>query len=182
MAVTEATQISGEVGKWVIESKYSTVHFRIKSFFFFTVEGSFNAISGLITRDQADLGRSAVEVAIRADSIDTGNRKRDDHLRSKDFLDVERYPEIRFQSDRVERGRDRDTLRISGHLTICGQSREIVIEVTEFDQSRSPQGEEVAYFTAQTRISRREYGITRMLPLIGEAVTITTSVQALRQV
>jgi polyisoprenoid-binding protein YceI len=180
MEATEATETREEAGKWVIESKYSTVHFSVKSFFFFAVEGTFAEIGGVITRDQADLGRSAVAVVIRADSISTGNRKRDAHLRSQDFLDVERYPEIRFQSDRVERGRDRDTLRLTGQLTICGKSREIVIEVTEVDQSRSPLGEEVAYFTAQTEINRLDYGITSLRPLIGEAVKITTSIQALK--
>ena len=181
MEVTKATETREQVAEWIIEAKYSTVHFRIKSLFFFTVEGTFSDISGTIRRDEADIRRSSVEVVIRADSINTGNRRRDTHLRSKDFLDVEQYPEIRFQSSSVEKGRDRDTLRITGLLTICGTSREVVIEVTEVDESRSPQGEEVAYFTAQTDINRLEYGITRSRAIIGDRLKITTSVQALKQ-
>lgn len=170
-----------QAGNWVIESKYSTVRFTVKNLFFFTVEGAFADITGAIRRDDIDLARSSVEVSIRAESINTGNRRRDAHLRSADFLDVENHPEIRFESTRVERGRDRDTLRVTGHLTIRGSRREVVVEVTEVDESRSPQGEEVAYYTAQTEINRFDFGVSHSRRVVGDLLKITAYVQALKQ-
>jgi polyisoprenoid-binding protein YceI len=101
-------------------------------------------------------------------------------LRSADFLEVERYPEIRFQSTRVEKGRDRDALIVTGTLTIKGRSREVVLNVTETDHSRSPHGEEVAYYVAQTTIDRLDFGITQGRGVIGRELKITIQAQASR--
>src|SRR5687768_16509038 len=109
---------------WTIDRTHSSVEFSVKNFFFFIVKGRFTEFAGNIVLDQADIGGSSVEVAIKAASIDTGIKRRDVHLRSGDFLEAERYPHIRFQSTKIEAGRDRDTLRLTGSLTIKGKSRE----------------------------------------------------------
>jgi polyisoprenoid-binding protein YceI len=157
------------------------VEFSIKNLFLFTVKGHLADLAGTIVLDEADIRRSSVEAVIKAASIDTRNQRRDIHLRSADFLEVERYPDIHFQSARVEPGRDRDTLRVTGSLAIKGKSREVVLDVTEVDRSSSPNGEEVAYYTALTELDRFDFGINYGRGLIGRKLKITISVQALRQ-
>src|ERR1044071_8136069 len=104
--------------KWRIDPKYTTVQFSVKLFFLFTVKGSFAEVTGTIERDPSEISRSSVEAAIKSASISTGNRRRDARFRSADFLDVEEHKTIGFKSTKVEKGRDRDTLRVTGTLTI----------------------------------------------------------------
>ena len=168
-------------GVWIIDPKYTTVQFSANFLFLFTVRGSFGDISGTIERDSADIGRSSVEAVIKGASIDTGNKRRDSHLRSSDFLDVKEFGEIRFKSTLVEKGRDRDTLRITGTLTIRDRSHEVVLDVNEFDRSRSPQGEDVTYYASLKEIDRFAFGIRYGRGLIGRRLKVMIQVQALRQ-
>jgi polyisoprenoid-binding protein YceI len=166
---------------WEIAPGYTTVQFSVKNFFFFTVEGRFANLTGTIVFDEADLRRSSVEAAVEAASIDTGIKQRDTHLRSKDFLDVERHPRIRFRSASVEKGRDRDTLRVAGELTIKGTSRDVILDVTQVDRSRSPQGEEIAYYTALAEVDRFDFGVSFWPGIIGRKVKVVIHAQAQRQ-
>jgi polyisoprenoid-binding protein YceI len=166
---------------WAIDPAHSTVEFSVKNFFFFIVKGRLTEFAGSSVLDHADIGGSSFEVSIKAASIDTGSKRRDAHLRSADFLEVERYPEIDFQSTRIEPGRDRDTLRLTGSLTLKGQSREIILEVDELDQSRSPEGEEVSYYGTSIELDRFDFGIGHRRGLIGRLLKITINVQAGRQ-
>ena len=103
---------------WAIDPTHTTVEFAVKNFFFFTVKGSVTTLDGTIVLDAADIRRSFVAVVLRSASIETGSKRRDAHLRAADFLEADRFPEIRFQSTQVEPGTDRDTLRVQGLLTI----------------------------------------------------------------
>ena len=166
---------------WIIDPKYTTVEFTAKVLFLFTVKGSFAELSGTIKREPADIGRSSVEAVIKSASIKTGKKRRDAHLRSADFLDVEEHREIRFQSTRVEKGTDRDTLRVTGTLTIRGRSHEVVLDVNEFDRSRSPQGQDVTYYAALKKIDRFDFGMRHSRWLIGRTLKVMIQVQALKQ-
>lgn len=142
---------------WAIDAAHSTVEFSMKNFFLFVVKGHFTEFAGSIVLDQADIGRSSVEVAIQAASIDTGIERRNARLRSASFLEADRYPLIRFQSTRIEPGRDRDTLRLTGLLTIKGKSQEVILNVEKQDHSRSPDGEEVDYYSSSTELDRFDF-------------------------
>ena len=166
---------------WEIEPRYTSVQFSCKNFFFFTVKGRFMDFAGAISLDEDDIRGSSVETTIKAASINTGNKTRDKHLRSADFLDAEKYPEIRFQSTSVERGRDRDALRVTGTLTIKGVSREIVLDVLETDRSRSPGGDEVAYYTGLINLDRFMFGVKYMPGLIGRTIRVMIPTQATRK-
>src|SRR5688500_5064033 len=102
-----ATAMSNTKTVWAIDPAHSTVEFSVKSFFVFVVKGRLTELAGNILLDPNDVRGSTVSVAIRAASIDTGAKRRDARLRSADFLDAERYPDIRFQSTNIEPGRDR---------------------------------------------------------------------------
>jgi polyisoprenoid-binding protein YceI len=166
---------------WVIEPKYTSFEFSVKNLFFFTVKGKFSDFIGKVVMNDGDLLRSSVEVTIKAPSISTGIKRRDDHIRSADFLDVTKHPLISFQSTGVEKGRDRNTLRVTGNLTVKGRSKELVLDVEETDYSRSPQGDEVAYFIAQTKIDRFDFGVRYARGLIGRTLKVTVQAQATRR-
>lgn len=178
MAVNVGNQMQTS---WVIDPSHTSIEFSVKNFFLFTVKGRLTAFVGTIILDADDICRSCVEATIKAASIDTGSKQRDAHLRSADYLETARYPEIGFQSTKVERGRDRDTLRITGTLTIKGRSQEVVLDVTEVDRSRAPNGQEVAYYTAQGEIDRFNFGVNHLPGLIGRTLKVTINVQAQRQ-
>jgi polyisoprenoid-binding protein YceI len=158
---------------WTIDPQYATVEFSAK-LLFLTVKGRFTEFGGTITLGEDDIRRSSVEATIGAASVSTGIRRRDAHLGSADFLDAEKYPEIRFQSSSVEKGRDRDMLRVTGTLTIKDRSREIALDVWATD----PQGDEVAYYTAMAEINRHDFGVSFGRGLIGGRVKITIQAQA----
>jgi len=120
-------QTEGRVGSntqavWQIDAAHSTVEFTIKNLFFFNTKGLFGNLAGNMVLDESDIRGSSVSATIKAASIDTGLKRRDADLRSADFLQVDRYPDIRFESTEVEPGRDRDTLRVRGLLTIKGKA------------------------------------------------------------
>ena len=165
---------------WTIDPQYATVEFSAKMLFF-TVKGRLTDFGGKITLDENDIYRSSVETAIKSASVSTGVKMRDEHLRSKDFLDAAQYPEIHFQSASVGRGRDRDMLRVNGTLAIKGQSREIALDVTIIDRSRSPQGDEILYFAAVVEIDRFDFGVKYARGLINPKVKILIQAQATKQ-
>ncbi len=165
---------------WTIDSQYATVEFTSKMLFF-TVKGSFTDFSGKITLNENDINRSNVEASINTATVRTGVKKRDEHLRSKQFLDAGAHPEIRFQSSSVGPGKDRDMLRVNGTLTIKGQSREVALDVTITDRSRSPRGEEIIYCAVVAEIDRFDFGVDYARGLIGRKVKILIQAQASKQ-
>jgi polyisoprenoid-binding protein YceI len=180
-------QTEGRVGSdtqtvWLIDPAHTTVEFSVKSLLVFDVKGRFNSLRGSLMLDESDISRSSVTAALKADSIDSGMKRRDAHLRSKDFLDVDRYPEIRFESTKVERGRDRDSLLVTGSLMVREKSREVLLEVNEVDRSSSPNGEQVVYYTAETELDRFNFDVNHGRGLIGRKVKVAISVQAIRQI
>jgi len=165
---------------WAIDPQYATVEFSSKMLFF-KVKGHFTGFGGKITLDENDIYRSSVEMTINAASVSTGVKMRDEHLRSKDFLDAAKHPEIHFQSVSVGRGKDRDMLRVNGTLTIKGQSREVALDVTITDRSRSPHGDEILYFAAVAEINRFDFGVKYAPGLIGRTLKILIQAQATKR-
>jgi polyisoprenoid-binding protein YceI len=164
---------------WQLDANHSSVEFKVKKLFFITVTGRLTKLDGSITLHEESLGDCSVEATIGAASIDTGNQKRDTQVRSA-FLEVDRYPTIHFRSAEVGRGKDRDMLIVKGVLTIRDRNKNIVLDVTEVDRSRSPNGEEVVYYVAETELSRYDFGVNAWRGLVGEKLKVVINVQANR--
>src|SRR5512142_1678256 len=115
---------------WQIDPAHTTVEFSVKHMMFTTVRGRFTDVKGTINADEQNPNNSSVTVEINAKSIDTGVGDRDTHLRSADFLDVEKHPTIAFRSKRVEgaANKEGDRFKVIGDLTIHGKSREVVLD------------------------------------------------------
>ena len=147
--------------KWVIDPDHSVAAFVIKHMMITNVRGQFNKISGAIQLDTDDISRSFVEVSIDAAGIYTGIQKRDDHLRSADFFNVERYPNIIFKSKAVTvEGAERNHFKITGELFVHGISKAVILNAAHFGPEKSPFGGEITMgFTATTSINRENYGL-----------------------
>ena len=162
---------------WHFDPAYTTVEFVVRNLWY-NVKGRFRTIEGSIVFDEDDIRRSSVNATIRADSVDTGNKRRDTHLLASDFLDVEKFPDIEFKSTSVARGRDRDSLDLEGTLTVRDKSVPIALAVNEMDRSRSPGGEEFIYYSATAELDRFACGINYGRGLIGRKLKVTINVQA----
>jgi len=169
---------------WNIDTTHSGIHFSVRHMVFAKVRGRFTDWSGAIHLDADHPARSSVEVEIQAHSIDTGVADRDGHLRSPDFLDVERFPTLRFRSRRVEEAGTR--YRITGDLTIRGVTREVVLEAEYAGQAKDPWGNRRAAFTATASLDRKDFGLrwNQVLEaggvLVGDRIEIELEVQAVQ--
>src|SRR5215831_11833135 len=143
---------------WNIDPTHSTVGFSIRHMVFSKVRGRFLKYTGAIQFDDDDVAKSWVEVAIDAASIDTGTAQRDNHLRSADFFDVERFPELRFRSARVEDLGD-GRLRVVGELTIRDHTREVALDVEPAGRGMDPWGNERIGYVAKASIDRKDFGL-----------------------
>lgn len=147
-----------EAGTWAIDPAHSSVEAIARHLMVAKVRGRFGSYEGeIVVGDTPE--DSSVEVTIDAASIDTGETKRDEHLRSPDFLDVENHPTLTFRSTDVHRTGER-TLEVAGDLTIRGATRPVTLDVEYLGVTRDPWGNTRAAFSATTEIDREEFGIT----------------------
>lgn len=172
-----------EAKTWNIDTAHSGINFSVRHMVFAKVRGRFGAWYGKVEFDPEDLTRGSVMVEIDAASIDTGVADRDNHLRSPDFLDVESFPKLRFESTKVEKAGG-DRYRIHGDLTIHGVTREVVLEAEYGGRAKDPWGNQRAAFMATTSLDRGDFGLNwnQVLEaggvLIGQRVDIELEVQA----
>jgi polyisoprenoid-binding protein YceI len=143
---------------WQIDPAHSEIQFSARHMMISTVRGRFRQFSGTVEADDQNPTAARVEVQIDAASIDTGDDKRDAHLRSPDFLNVEQYPYITFKSTKVEQ-RDATHGQITGDLTIRDVTKPVVLEVEYAGMAKSPWGTISAGFSAHTRINRKDWGL-----------------------
>jgi polyisoprenoid-binding protein YceI len=174
------------VSTWTIDRRHSLVEFAVRHMMVATVKGQFRNFEGTIRLDEANPENSSVEVTIEAASIDTNEPQRDAHLRSDDFLNVEKFPYITFRSKRVELlGPER--ARVIGDLTIRDITREVALEVEFLGRTKDPYGKERIGFSAQTSINRHDFNVRWNAVLeaggvvVGDTVRINLEIEAVRQ-
>lgn len=144
---------------WQIDSSHSHIYFTARHMMISKVRGSFEAFSGSVNFDEGDPSNTTVNIEVDLSSIDTGDEKRDGHLKSPDFFDVEKYPTMKFVSTRVEQI-DEHNGRLYGQLTIKEVSKELVLNVEYAGTAKSPWGSESAGFSANAAINRKDWGLT----------------------
>lgn len=157
---------------WTVDSAHAEVGFAIKHLMISTVRGRFAGVTGTVELDEADPSSSKVNVEIDVRSIDTRQEQRDNHLRSPDFFDVEKYPTMHFTGKRIE-GDTTGKFHLIGDLTIRGISHEITLDVSSEGRVRDPWGNDRAGFSATGKISRQAFGLTwnQLLEAGGVAVS-----------
>ena len=144
---------------WKVDNAHTSLEFSTRHMMVSTVRGHFNDFSGEVELDPEDLTRSSAKAVIQVASIDTREERRDAHLRSADFFDVEKFPVITYQSGKIESRGDNRFL-VEGELTIKDVTRKIELELEFLGFEGSPYGFKVAGFEATGKLSREDFGLT----------------------
>ncbi len=166
-----------------VDPAHTTVGFSVRHLFT-SVQGRFDTFTGVITFDPTDPSATRVEGSIQAKSINTNNSKRDTHLRSAEFFDVEKFPEITFKSTGVrEVDLEKNSAKLDGILRIRNQSRPVVLDVAFLGRGTDPWGNDKGGFSATTTIDRKDFGLAWNETLetggvlVGDEVTITINAE-----
>jgi polyisoprenoid-binding protein YceI len=174
------------LGTWNIDPSHSAVAFSVRHMVVSKTRGRFTKWSGQLRFDAEDPEISSVEVTIDPASIDTADAQRDAHLRSADFLDVEKFPTASFRSTNVEEV-DSGRYRVTGDLSVHGVTKSVTLDVTYEGSGKDPWGGERAGFSGSTSIDRKDFGLrwNQALEtggvLVGDKVEITLEIEALKQ-
>jgi polyisoprenoid-binding protein YceI len=170
------------VGTWSIDASHSLAEFSVRHMMVSTTRGQFQNVSGTLTIDEGDLTKSKVEATIDVKSLSTRDEKRDGHLLSADFFDADNFPTITFTSTGV--AKKGDDYIVTGDLTIHGTTRSVELK-TEFNGfNTTPWGGRVVGFSADTEISRKDFGLEWNVALetggvlVGDKVKIHLEVEA----
>ena len=169
---------------WKIDTSHSTVEFAVKHMMFTTVKGRFTDVTGTIAFDPNDPVNGRADITIDASTVDTRDAKRDAHLRSADFFDVEKFPTLTFRTTNVAGTAKRFAL--TGDLTIRGITRPVTLDVTFEGAGPDPWGGERAGFSASATVNRRDFGLTWNAALetggvlVGDEVKIAIELELLK--
>jgi polyisoprenoid-binding protein YceI len=182
-----ALPIAAFADTWQIDPAHTTVEFSVRHMMISNVKGRFNKVSGTISAQGKDPKSVAIEAVIDAGSVDTRVDKRDQHLRSPEFLDVAKYPAITFKSKGAEAAGD-GKWKVKGDLTLHGVTREVVLDVDgPTPVIKDPMGNQRVGASATTRISRKDFGLTwnKLLEsggaLVGDEVAISIDIEAIQK-
>jgi polyisoprenoid-binding protein YceI len=172
---------------WEFDPDHTGVQFKVRHLMISSVRGEFEKVSGKIVFDEADVTKSMADITIDTSSINTRVAKRDEHLRSPDFLEVAKFPAITFKSKRVEKTGN-GTLKMTGDLTIRGVTKEVVLNVEGPTPAiKDPGGNLRVGGHATTKINRKDFGLVWNKAMeaggvvVGDEVEITIDVEILRK-
>ena len=171
---------------WNIDASHTHASFTVRHMMITNVRGEFRNITGTVEFDEKNPTRSSVDVKIDASTVNTRDEKRDGHLKSPDFFDVEKYPYIAFKSKRAETIDD-NSGRLIGDLTLHGVTREVALEVEYAGQAKSPWGTTSAGFSARTKVNRKDFGLNWNVALetggvlVGDVVSVEIEVEIVKQ-
>ena len=143
-----------------IDPAHSSAHFIVRHMMITNVRGGFTSVQGTVVYDPEDLSGSSIDVVIDVNSLNTSDASRDGHLKSADFLDVEQYPTIIFESKTITQEADGDLL-VKGDLAIHGVTKEVTLKVDgPTGEEKDPWGNARIGASAVTKIKRSEFGLT----------------------
>lgn len=168
--------------KWNVDPSHSSIGFSVKHMMISKVKGSFSDYEAVVEANGQDLSGAAINFTINVASINTGSADRDNHLRSADFFDTETYPTITFKSTDVQK--KGDDYALTGDLTIKGVTRPATFDVEYEGKGTNPWGQEVVGYSAESKINRKEFGLTWNQALetggvlVGEDIKISLDIQA----
>jgi polyisoprenoid-binding protein YceI len=160
---------------YAVDPAHSDVSFRIRHMMS-KVRGTFREFSGTIVRDDQDLSKASVVFRIQAATIDTRNANRDEDLRSEDFFDVAKFPEIVFESTAVERVSD-DEYRVTGRFTMHGVTKLLSLPVRFDGEMKDARGRSRVGYSLSTTLDRKEFGITWNQALDGGGFLLSDEVE-----
>jgi polyisoprenoid-binding protein YceI len=166
---------------YAFDKAHSSVGFQIRHLFS-NVTGKFDDFAGTIQYDEANPEQSSVEVTIKTASIDTGVKMRDDDLRSPNFFDAKKYPEITFKSKSVK-AIDKNNFEVTGDLTMRGVTKEVILKVELVGKGVGLKGSIVSGWDATAAVKRSEFGLAwnqviEGTQVVGDDVKIELHIEA----
>src|SRR5258705_1312937 len=182
----ETTEITTKT-KWTIDPAHSEIGFKVKYLLFTNVRGSFKEFEASIYTTGEDFMSAEIDFWLNPASIDTGDEKRDAHLRSADFFDVEHFKEINFTGNTYEKVDKNGHYELYGDLTIKGIKKQIKLGVEFGGVMKDPWGNHKAAFTINGKINRKDWGLNWNAALeaggvlVSEDVLISCEVQLVKQ-
>ncbi len=180
------TQTETTVQTYTIDPSHSRLGFVVRHLGFSKVRGSFSHFEGTVRADPTDLSTLSATATIQASTISTNDAKRDEHLRSGDFFEVEKFPTLTFESTGVQ-GVSGSRFTLVGSLTMHGVTREVEMEAEFLGEGQDPWGGTRVAFEAQTTVNRKDFGLNWNVALeaggflVSEDVQIVLEIQATQQ-
>ncbi len=165
-----------QAATWNIDQAHSSVGFTVRHMVISKITGKFNDFDGTVEFDGEDLSSGKAQVTVRMASVDTDNEKRDDHLRTGDFFEVEKYPTMTFKSTRVSNV-DGDKFRLTGILTLKDVSKEVIFDCKFNGKLNDPWGNVRAGFSAETEINRQDFNVSFSKVLDGGGLVVSDNVR-----
>lgn len=175
----------GNIGNWVLDPTHSEIQFKVKHLVISTVTGTFKSFEGNFTTQNEDFTNAAIDFFIAVDSIDTNQVDRDNHLRSADFFDAEKYPTIKFKSTSFTK--EGDDYKLKGDLTIKDVTKPITFDVEYGGIATDFYNNQKAGFEVTGKINRKEFDLTWNAVteagaiVVGEDIKLIVNVQFIKQ-
>lgn len=187
LSVCASLPLFGQVADWQIDSAHSAAQFAVRHMMVSTVRGDFGQIKGSARFDPKDPSKGSIEATVEVASINTRQPKRDAHLKSADFFDVEKFPVMTFKSTRIEpAGAGR--LKLTGQLTMRGVTKEVTFDVEgPSAELKDARGGGRIGASATAKISRKEFGMTWNRAIeaggvaVGDEVSVTIDLELIRK-
>jgi polyisoprenoid-binding protein YceI len=166
---------------WQLDPAHCSAQFSVRHLGISTVRGAFTKLSGAVQYDAAAPSKSSLQATIEATSVDTRVDMRDNDLRSPNFLDVQKYPTITFQSKKVEAA-GAGKLKVIGDLTVHGVTKEVALDVDgPTPAMKDPWGNLRMGASATTKINRMDFGVSGRPGVVGDDITITLDIEMTKQ-
>ncbi|MFW5967445.1 MAG: YceI family protein [Persicimonas sp.] len=162
-----------------VDPVHSNVLFRVKHFDAGYFYGEFVDKKGTIKFDEDNPEKSEINLTVDAKSINTNNKKRDDHLKGPDFFNVKQHPEIKFESKKVKKSGD--DLKVTGDLTLHGKTKEVTVDVEQTGSGKDPEGKFRRGFHTEFNIDRSDFGMDYMTKAASDEVKLIIALEAVRQ-
>jgi polyisoprenoid-binding protein YceI len=158
---------------------HTSVSFKASHLGLSWTHGRFNDVRGGFSLDPADAGKCSFSLNIKAESIDTGNAKRDEHLRSPDFFNAKQFPALTFESTEVKP--IKDGYQVTGNLTLHGVTRSVSFPLVGGRKAEFPKGVQRTGFSTELSLKRSEFGMDKMTEAIGDEVFISISFEGTKK-
>lgn len=143
---------------WTIDSAHAAANFSVRHMMISNVRGTLGQVTGKVMLNDGDITKSKIEATIDVKGINTKEPKRDDHLRSKDFFDAEKFPTITFKSTKIEKAGDK--LKVTGDLTMHGVTKPVTLDATVTDEVKNPfTSATTRGVTATGTVNRKDFGL-----------------------
>ncbi|MGD1843630.1 MAG: YceI family protein [Thermonemataceae bacterium] len=172
--------------QWNIDPTHSEILFRVRHMMVSNVTGAFNTFEGSLESETEDFTEARIQFTAQVDSISTNNTQRDEHLRSKDFFDASRFPQLTFVSSTFTK-QSEENYQLTGNLTIRDKTKPVTLTVVYNGTAVDPYGQTKAGFEISGKINRKDFGLTWSAVteagnvVVSEEVKLVMNIQLIKQ-